>query len=75
MQVPFLLFELMLLIIYSLSFAKLGNLEGPISELNTVQHLMYRNGRVRTFAFQMAFSESDEERAYWAVSHAQACVI
>jgi hypothetical protein len=59
------LLEVLLVVIYALSFAQLGNLEGPISQLNSQQHVVYRNSRMRSFAASLVFSTTAADKKKW----------
>ncbi len=60
-QVPLLLWAVVVLIMYGVSLTGLSNLQGPLTSLDAAAHVLYRGGRAMAFATDLAFAMTDDD--------------
>jgi hypothetical protein len=63
----FVLFQLLMVIVYGISFARLAGLDAPVSQVNAILRVLAQSSRTRYEAARLAFASSPEERQEFRV--------
>lgn len=58
-QAPLVLWAIAVIIICSLSFTRVQNLQGPLASLDVAAHVVYRLSKVNTYTINLAFNFDD----------------
>ncbi|PNW79070.1 hypothetical protein CHLRE_09g399663v5 [Chlamydomonas reinhardtii] len=64
-MLPFVAWNIALVIVYAISLVQLEGLQGPLASLNMASHIIYRYTRVRAIAFGYVSQDEDASRDIW----------
>ncbi|KAG2423294.1 hypothetical protein HXX76_015443 [Chlamydomonas incerta] len=64
-MVPFLLWNIAVIVIYALSVVMLKDMQGPLASLNMASHVIFRYTRIRSAAFGMVANDDAPTKAFW----------
>ncbi|GIL75466.1 hypothetical protein Vretifemale_5250, partial [Volvox reticuliferus] len=64
-MVPFVLWNMALVIVYVVSLLQLNAMQGPLASLNMASHIIYRYTRVRAIAFGLVSQDDVTSRSLW----------
>ncbi|KAG2447634.1 hypothetical protein HYH02_007552 [Chlamydomonas schloesseri] len=64
-MVPFLLWNIAVIVIYALSVVMLKDMQGPLASLNMASHVIFRYTRIRSAAFGIVANDDSPTKAFW----------